>query len=74
VTKAHPKRARFTGVTRRNILALDAVTVSLTTSSDPSQSAPRFDGTFLVLVRASRGEEPDVLVHLRTGEQVQALL
>jgi hypothetical protein len=56
------------------ILAEDAVAVSLTTSSDRFQAATRGDGTFLVLARASRGEKPDVLVHLRTGEQVQALL
>jgi hypothetical protein len=56
------------------IVAEDAVAVSLTTSSDHSQAAIRSDGTFLILVRASRGEQPDVMVHLRSGEQVQALL
>jgi hypothetical protein len=56
------------------ILAEDAVAVSLTTSCDHVQVATRGDGTFLALVRASRGEEPDVMVHLRTGEQVQASL
>jgi hypothetical protein len=61
-------------MTLDGIVAEDVVAVSLTTNSDRFQAGVRDDGTFLVLVRANRGEEPGVLLHLRTGEPVQVWL
>ena len=54
-------------------VAEDVVAVSLTTRSDRFQADVREDGTFLVLVRAGRGERPGVQVHLRSGEQIEVL-
>jgi hypothetical protein len=55
-------------------VAEDATAISLATRSDRFQGSVRDDGTFLVLVKANRGEIPDVQVHLLNGEQLQVSL